>query len=331
MLSPVNFILSYLIVFHHAFTCNINYNGSYILTHYGFTATVERYMYNISECAVPIFFFVSSYLFYRTYDGTWVQYKAKIVRRFYSLFIPYVIFCTFGYFKHVINTGIKCDVLDYLQSLLKCNTMPLWFIRELIILSILAIFIYKIRKNLSMCIFVSIVVSVLIVLGIVVYDSFIYWLPVYFMGSLLTDDKLDKLKCLFESYKHTASFLTILYVIGAWFLPNGIAWSKMTWDENLFFFIFRLLSPVVGLYLICVLSKYNFKERFYMKYSFFVYCIHFPVITILGLLFEKYIRIDNNLVKYVWIVFFTYPLCVIMALSLKNYLPRLWYILNGRR
>lgn len=97
----VNFILSLLIVFHHSFTTNVDFTGSYSIGAYGWQVAAERYMYNLSECAVPIFYFLSAYLFYRTFDGSLAQYKTKISRRFFSLFVPYVLFCTLGYIKHL--------------------------------------------------------------------------------------------------------------------------------------------------------------------------------------------------------------------------------------
>lgn len=96
ILPQINFLLSLLIVFHHGFISIVRYNGSFSPFSYGLTVSIERYLYNISECAVPFFFFLSAYLFYRTYDGSWSQYLYKIKRRFWSLLIPYIIFGTIG-------------------------------------------------------------------------------------------------------------------------------------------------------------------------------------------------------------------------------------------
>ncbi len=106
VLTSVNFLLSFLIVFHHAFTVDVDYVGSFSLFAYRGDVAFQRFMYNLSECAVPVFFFISAFLFYRTFDGAIAKYKEKIYRRFWSLFIPYVIFCSFGYIKHLIATDI---------------------------------------------------------------------------------------------------------------------------------------------------------------------------------------------------------------------------------
>ena len=101
-LTPINFILSLLIVIHHSFTGSIDWRGNFSPNSYGLTIAIERYLYNFSECAVPIFFFLSAYLFYRTFDGTWSSYVDKIKKRFWSLFVPYIIFSTIGYWKACI-------------------------------------------------------------------------------------------------------------------------------------------------------------------------------------------------------------------------------------
>lgn len=105
VLTPVNFLLSLLIVFHHGFTMNIDYNGSFAPSSYGMNMAIQRYMYNLSECAVPVFFFISAFLFYRTFDGTWINYKEKMKRRIRSLLVPYLIFSTMGYVKSLVFNG----------------------------------------------------------------------------------------------------------------------------------------------------------------------------------------------------------------------------------
>lgn len=104
-LLPTNFLLSLLIVFHHAFTMDIDYNGSFAVSTYSVSTVFQRYMYNLSGCAVPVFFFISAFLFYRTFDGTCANYKEKMQRRVHSLLIPYLLFCSLGYVKALAFNG----------------------------------------------------------------------------------------------------------------------------------------------------------------------------------------------------------------------------------
>lgn len=336
VLTPINFLLSLLIVFHHAFTVNINYCGSFWPQAYGWTIGIQRMMYNLSECAVPMFYFLSAYLFYRTYDGTWNTYKEKITRRCYSLLIPYLIFCTFGYIKHLAVTGLSgWSIIGYLHSLLICDTMPLWFIRELMVLSLLAPVFWKIIKNKYITAVVFISLIVLIVLGYIPYRNFLYWTPVYLMGAMLTNDYLCKLYTAMynKRYAIVSLLLLVVYVIWAWFLPNGLNREEMGYADNLIYILFRIVTPVILLPLAWYIYRYQMRERSYMKYSFFVYCMHFPVISFLGLIFDRFLGVylNNELVKYLLIVLLTYTICVLIAMALQRFTPSIWYVLNGHR
>lgn len=181
-LPIINFLLSLFIVFHHGFTSSVGFNGSYKIGDYGLTIAIERYLYNLSECAVPFFYYLSAYLFYRTFDGTWEQYRYKIKRRFWSLLVPYVIFNSMGYFKALVfhPDEFTGGGIEYLRSIWESNTLPLWFIRELMALSILAPIIFQIKKRPFVALVVSIIIFLLhfSLLGIGVSFIgclFIYW------------------------------------------------------------------------------------------------------------------------------------------------------------
>ena len=335
VLTKISFILSLLIVFHHAFTVNVDYNGCFWPQSYGWTVGVQRMMYNFSECAVPMFYFLSAYLFYRTYDGTWSNYKEKIYRRFYSLFIPYIIFCTLGYIKHLAVIGVGGDFVDYLHSLWVCDTMPLWFIRELMALSLLSPVFWALMKNKYITIVIAIMLIAIVAIGVIPYRSFLYWIPVYLMGATLTKVNL----CKFDNAMNKKWFVLFsmilfgAYVIGAWFLPNGISREEMTWSENMFFIMFRVLTPIALLPLTWFLYHYQIHDRRFMGYSFFVYCMHFPVITILGIVLDRFMGTSLNieLVKYFFIVGLTYTICVLMAMVIQRFTPMVWHIINGHR
>lgn len=334
-LVPINFILSFLIVLHHSFTTDIKYIGTFSLTAYPPCVLIQRYLYNLSECAVPIFFFISAFLFYRTYDGSFSGYKKKMVRRFHSLFIPYLIFCTFGYIKHLVAVGGGGGILDYLHSLWICDTMPLWFIRELIALSLLAPLIFLLIRRPLLLFIISAFIVYLICIGVVPYRSFIYWIPVYCMGAAFNDSMMNKVDILLsKSIIIILSVLLLLcYLISAYFLPNGIPGYEMSWLQNFCFIFFRMVTPIVFIPFLWLLGRNKIKSRWFMKYAFFVFCMHFPVITLLGIAYDKSIWMlyPSETLKYMIIVITTYIICVSMAYFIQHYFPKVWYVLNGRR
>jgi|GEM_PF-3511050 len=336
VLTPVNFLLSLLIVFHHGFTLNVDYNGSFEPASYGMTLAIQRFMYNFSECAVPVFFFISAFLFYRTFDGTWINFKEKIFRRVRSLLVPYIIFCTLGYVKSLVfNDGIGgAGLSDYLLSLWECNTMPLWFIRELMALSLLAPILWKILRVPSGVIIICAIILVLTCLGLVSYRSFVYWIPVYIMGAAYNFIETDSRFILRKmSRSYIGITMVLAYTIVAWFLPNGIARQEMTIGQNTAFALFRLITPVIWLVIIDWLSILKIKEHRFMRYSFFVYCMHAPIITLLTLIYTKTVTrlIDVEIVQYVSVILGAYFFCVLLAMALQQYVPWLWSVLNGKR
>ena len=335
VLPHINFLLSILIVFHHSFTSPITCIGSFYPSIYGFTITIERYMYNLSECAVPVFFFLSAYLFYRTYDGSWGHYMYKMKRRFWSLLVPYIIFSTMGYLKVLVINSSKINggVGGWLESLWLSNTMPLWFIRELIVMSLLAPIIYRVKKNSFAAILLSLILIVLSIMNFISYRSFLYWLPLYLMGAFLDANIIHRtFTWLSDAHNRLIAMVFFLgYLVWVWFLPNGLEKGDSLYSFE--FIVFRLFTPIVFSVVIYVIYELHIKDRKWMHYSFFVYCMHAPVIALLGLLYDRvFIEfLDVELVKYIFIVIFANTFCVLVAMFLERYIPWGWIILNGKR
>lgn len=330
-LGITNFILSLFIVFHHAFTTDIDFLGTFNPFAYGIEVAIQRHLYNVSECAVPIFYFLSAYLFFRTYDGSWSQYKKKIGKRFFSLFIPYVIFCTFGYVKHLLASGMRGGVIDWLVELYECQTMPLWFIRELMALAVLAPCFYWLKRHWWLSIVIVLLVISLVATGIVHYRSFVYWIPVYLLGGNLKRSWWDKISNIVIKYNRFFILLIVLYIIGCWFLPNGI--GNSLWTISLLYILFRIATPLIFIPMLIYLTISNIKVRKWMNYAFFVYCMHFPVITVLTLIYDKISPplVHSEWIKYLTIVAITYTICVLMAMFCQRFMPKVWYVINGRR
>lgn len=329
-LPVINSLLSFLIVFHHGFTRNVEFRNSFSLSTYGVVTVVERFMYNLSECAVPLFFLLSSYLFYRTFDGTKECYIYKMQRRLHSLLIPYLIFNTIGYVKTIVFSGRCGGAIDCLLSIWNSDTMPLWFIRELMFFSLLSPIIYRIKNRIGLSIVVSFIMIVLSILGIVGYRCFLYWMPIYLLGASINRKRITNVYAFLENHKYCLSLIT-LYCLWAWFLPNGVEKYKLVY--RLEFYLFRLMAPWVFCGIIFIIIKRQVTVRKWMLYSFFVYCIHAPIISIVKLLLGRILHLYGNveLLSYLCEILLTYALCVLLAIVLERYFYPLWKILNGNR
>lgn len=106
------------------------------------------------KIAVPVFFIISGYLFFSNIEElTPKVYKAKMLRRMKTLLIPYLIWNllmavklkTFSWSIFWIfwcPAGIQTDWFGHEQWMTAPANMPLWFLRDLIIISLFTPIIY---------------------------------------------------------------------------------------------------------------------------------------------------------------------------------------------
>ena len=224
-------------------------------------------------------------------------------------------------------------VIDYMYSLWNADTMPLWFVRELIFFSLLAPIYYQVKNRLWLSVLVSIVLIILATLNIVEYRSFLYWTPVYLVGASLNKNRVVKIFKAFE--KNTTKYLLflflIIYCLGAWFLPNGVEKENAIYSME--FVIFRLSTPLAFTVIIYSIVECKVRVRKWMHYSFFVYCMHAPIIKLLSMIYCKIVPsfYGGELVQFFVVIALTYTVCVVLAMSLERYMSPVWKFLNGNR
>ena len=106
------------------------------------------------KVAVPVFFIMSGYLFFTNVE-TWNSqaYRAKMLRRLKTLLLPYLIWNLLMAFKlrtfswsifwvFWCPAGIQTDWFGHEQLMTAPANMPLWFLRDLMVVSLLTPIIY---------------------------------------------------------------------------------------------------------------------------------------------------------------------------------------------
>ena len=324
-LKFANFFLACLIVFHHAFNIDISCNSENVMSVAFF---VERYMYNISECAVPMFYFNSGYLFFRTYKNTIEVYWNKLEKRIFSLLVPYLIFNTLGYIKHIVFSSESPSILGFIFSLIESSTMPLWFVRELFILALLSPIIYFFIKRRTIFFEVCVGIIILVISNLTSYRSFVYWIPFYAMGGLFAVNKmLDSSFYENKILNRVMYILTFFVLLGAWFLPNGM---EKDIYYNSAYYIFRSASVFVILFLLLKVRSIKIPDL--ADCSFFIYCTHFPVISLVQRILQYFIKSDSYvLLSYGITVICAITIPMALAWYLKTNIKSLWQVLNGGR
>lgn len=103
---------------------------------------------------VPFFYLISGFLFFHGYNNLFGSYKEKLTKRVRSWLIPYILWNFIAYLVYTFITG-DMILSQFFESFFVVSGKsghspadgPLWFLRTLMILSILSPLLYLINKN----------------------------------------------------------------------------------------------------------------------------------------------------------------------------------------
>ena len=152
-ITTMNFVLALLVMFIHSE--NTSLYGSTL----SLASCIEKFIsITLGDLAVPLFYMISSYLFYRNYDSS--QISKKYQRRIKSILIPYfvwnvlylILFCVITRSSYLL-TLMTTEIFSLSWKLLfdsipfhKFN-MVFWFMQQLIYFIILSPLVYGLTKK----------------------------------------------------------------------------------------------------------------------------------------------------------------------------------------
>lgn len=167
LISCIRFPMIVLVVFIHSNVGGLKMHG--IVTDEG--GAIYRFVHDfvslgVSACAVPLFFVISGYLFYANVKEWDIHvYLSKLKSRISTLFVPYLFWNTLLIlFFFLVQTLIpqmtsgshlpiaEYGVNDFLMAYWNVGEGspicgPMWFVRDLMIFSVLTVFLYPIIKR----------------------------------------------------------------------------------------------------------------------------------------------------------------------------------------
>ena len=169
-----SFFLAVLVLLLHNTTSyyfnNMNRGGVGYAIHF----FISSVMVNVETVAVPSFFILSAFLFYRNF--TLAKTKDKLKSRFYSLVIPYLIwntvsvafemlFCSFasGYMNYSVN---PFDLKEILKGVLFSKYNIFWFIEALILYNLFCVVFYKVLSKTRTGIIAILLASIAYITGV---------------------------------------------------------------------------------------------------------------------------------------------------------------------
>lgn len=346
VINIIRFPLMVAIVFIHNDLMNFKYG----LTNSIDSISIFPIIFNIvsggiCRIAVPLYFVISGYLFFYGFNETTIiNYRNKLHRRVQTLVIPYVLWNTLyiGFFAIAqlifpfLISGNNKSILDYsiidymhcywdiIGGLFPING-PFWFLRDLIVVSLLSpviFWIIRVSKGYIILLLLLLWINDIGTVGqygVLRIDSFLFysigaWLSIYNLPIAV------KLKC---KLKLLLLVLLVICLIGNLYNPlftKGI--------------ILIGLVVVPSLLLEVQMKKKLHKNPLLRSSSFFIYAFHGVLITFLGKLSVRisFINDDWQLI----ILYFLLPVIVI-SISIISYkllgfiAPRLLQLLIGKR
>ena len=282
------------------------------------------------HCAVPMFYAISGYLFFRGISQLG-QVIEKMKKRVKTVFVPFIIAALFfGALYWIVEparfTNKSLWAILYAIFYDAGNYMPmgyhLWFLRDLIIVVMLSPVLYYLRKYLGLW-------SLAILIPL--YWQFPYTLftyaAIWFMAGSLLLDKLERIP------RWAVFGLLGVFILAVIFRLNfGRAWKYINILE-----ISAGITSLWCLYDIIVPKDFRLKSKpalaLACQFTFFVYLYHEPLFH--GLLKVFPLLLGHNWIGYT-LSFLLSPLLFLpigvgIGYALRKYLPGLYRLLIGGR
>lgn len=290
----------------------------------------------ITRTAVPLFFLISGFLFFRNINNFNKSFfYSKIKRRIQSLLIPYLIFSGLGFiFIYVIQQFITTQSYEQIVNLPLSECLytllfqpigcyQLWFVRDLFILSLLSPCLYyglkKMKAWLITCLFF------LWILGIqyaVTIESIFFFTTGAYLGSYQVH---------FVEYKKQSKWSFLFLIIWLTISLFNVHHRDLYYSHCL-----GILTGICCIWFLYDLFYDKFKKyisSWLLSYSFFIYLIHEPLLTIIKNILLAILGKSSNSILIIYIIapIITITLCIGGGKWLKNKYNKIYLILTGGR
>lgn len=298
----------------------------------------------ISRLAVPIFFCMSGFLFFKGCNYNIDLYKSKIFSRLKSVFLPFfiwnlIVFSIFyivyampglGSYSSGLNNFTELSVTDALKKLFGIGQKPasyqLWFLRDLIYFFLFSPVIYLMVSNRFSFLLVSSILLYIYIYSLFSNDYFSFTALFYFfVGSGLS--YFDKGLFIFDSYRKILLFV--------FFVLFYISSSLGNYDFSSPLLRFTILVGVFTTFSFTSIEGPGAKIVSYCSslsiYSFWLFIIHEPLLTILFKVSTFLTDERMGFYAYFFVPTFVFILSMVTYKILGQYAPLILKVLNGGR
>lgn len=234
------------------------------------------------KVVVPVFFIISGYLFFANVREWSVNvYRQKIIRRFKTLLLPYLLWNllmavklrTFSwnmFWVYGDHAGMQIDWLGNENWMTAPANMPLWFLRDLMVVSLLTPIIYILLKRFGWYVMTPLTllylsgVGAFAIPGLSMYSMFFFSL-----GAFISIRKVDLVTAMlhYETIAYAASLLLaglMMVSYGTSIFSSLMLCFRITGAVSVFCLAKRLLSSTNR----CI-------PKIVADFSYFIYLAHY--------------------------------------------------------
>ena len=288
----------------------------------------------LGQIAVPGFFCMSGYLFFR---GGRPLFREKLRKRVRTLLIPYILWNTVYYAVYILAGRAETGLLQLAEAVMDHRFNPVfWYLKELIVITVLTPLIYLLIKDRR---------AVLPVLGLVFLSACIYdMIPFHAVNEdalfyFMTGAAL----ALHAGKRETdTSSIKVLWAAGtAGFLLSDILCGGQAMRIIIAGTIAKRICGVLGLFALVSLltgrkkSEDNTASAWFMNYNFFVYAVHYLEIRAfrygLSAAFSGNVPDTAAALLYVCMPALCIAVAAVTGAAAKKIVPGLYYIFTGGR
>ena len=339
----LSYILIVFVVFLHSY--NLPKSTIFILSLNSF---IQNFISNgITRIAVPLYFLISGYLFFITLPSNLFDFSQKWKKRARTLVIPYLFWSIFGLLLYFIlqifplfqsfftHKLIRNYTYNDLFETIFLNPIPyqLWFIRDLIVLVILAPIINYLFKRLSY-LFLIILFSIWVLfpsIYLIASESILF----FSLGLFFAIKFQELLSFKISNKLFYALLITYLFLLSV----NTLLLVNFNYI-SLYFVLHKMIL------LLGILTLWFSYDILYAKshktishlmpvtsFTFFIFAAHEPILTILKktLLFQLKQIPDNSLITFLIAPLFTITICYFIAYVIKTIIPNFYFFITGSR
>ena len=341
-MSVIFFVCSIMVVGIHSYnidSASINSIASYVE---GF------FCHGLFIAAVPIFFYLSGYLFFRNID-TVTAVLSKMKTRIKSVLMPFLAWSTIYFlfflaasraFGIELTNSIVLTPFNVIKAIVFYQySYPLWYMYQLTMFLLLTPIIHIIIKKrfLSVCLLV-----VCFLYSVFIKDTVDIWIfdnstrslfqfnffCYYFAGcmSVKFANEINKLKEILYRNKRTSIIITFLITIAF------SVFCSLAYDERIPIFYDRIFVPIVAVSLFIFIGLI-FEKISYPKQvsTMIVYGVHSLIGLCLSYVYAPFLPYVPKLVMFILSMIITSVLSCLVSYVLKRFLKPIYFVLSGGR